>query len=332
MKTSLGIWALGRWSTRFVPGGYQPQWRDETTAQRVRRAVDGLGDLIDDYEFHYPQELSARTSTRCATRSAGTASTASRPASTSIRSSAAAASARPTRRSASEAVGGRWRPPTSPASSAPTSSSGRDRGLQLPVPDPVPRELGAVRRRHRPGRPALHGARGPALPRAQELRAGDEDPHAQRRHDAARHPQLRAQGLDNVKVNMDWQHLIMNGESLGRVRGAARGRGAARPPARQLRVGHLRRRQHGRGDRVHGDARARARAPARRLRRQRRAARLRPLPVHGGRRRGGAPQRAPVAFHRGSRGRGSTSRRSARRRRRRTRFAPTSSSTPPSAP
>ena len=26
---------------------------------------------------------------------------------------------------------------------------------------------------------------------------------------------LRAQGLDNVKVNMDWQHLLMNGESLG---------------------------------------------------------------------------------------------------------------------
>ena len=25
---------------------------------------------------------------------------------------------------------------------------------------------------------------------------------------------LRVQGLDNVKVNMDWQHLIMNGESL----------------------------------------------------------------------------------------------------------------------
>jgi xylose isomerase len=26
---------------------------------------------------------------------------------------------------------------------------------------------------------------------------------------------LRGQGIDNVKVNMDWQHLIMNGESLG---------------------------------------------------------------------------------------------------------------------
>ena len=58
MRTSLGIWALGSMVTRFVPGGYQPQWAGETTAERVRRAVDGLGDLIDDYEFHYPQELS----------------------------------------------------------------------------------------------------------------------------------------------------------------------------------------------------------------------------------------------------------------------------------
>jgi xylose isomerase len=58
VKTSLGIWAFGTMATRFVPGGYQPQWAGETTAQRVRRAVEGLGDLIDDYEFHYPQELS----------------------------------------------------------------------------------------------------------------------------------------------------------------------------------------------------------------------------------------------------------------------------------
>jgi xylose isomerase len=47
--------------TRFVPGGYQPEYAGEPTAQRVRRAVDGLGDLIDDYEFHYPQELSPAT-------------------------------------------------------------------------------------------------------------------------------------------------------------------------------------------------------------------------------------------------------------------------------
>jgi len=58
MKTSLGIWAFGPMITRFVPGGYQPEWAGETTAERVQRAVEGLGDLIDGYEFHYPQELS----------------------------------------------------------------------------------------------------------------------------------------------------------------------------------------------------------------------------------------------------------------------------------
>src|SRR5437870_5219447 len=58
MKTSLGIWALGSMVTRFVPAGYQPEHAGETTAVRVERAVAGLGDLIDGYEFHYPQELS----------------------------------------------------------------------------------------------------------------------------------------------------------------------------------------------------------------------------------------------------------------------------------
>jgi xylose isomerase len=59
MKTSLGIWALSSMVTRFVPGGYQPEHAGETTPQRVRRAVEGLGDLMDDYEFHYPGELNA---------------------------------------------------------------------------------------------------------------------------------------------------------------------------------------------------------------------------------------------------------------------------------
>jgi xylose isomerase len=58
MKTSLGIWAFSPMVTRFVPGGYKPELGGETTVQRVRRAVEGLGDLIDGYEFHYPQELS----------------------------------------------------------------------------------------------------------------------------------------------------------------------------------------------------------------------------------------------------------------------------------
>jgi xylose isomerase len=57
VKTSLGIWAMGPMITRFVPGGYQPQWIGEPVVDKVKRAVAGLGDLIDDYEFHYPQEI-----------------------------------------------------------------------------------------------------------------------------------------------------------------------------------------------------------------------------------------------------------------------------------
>ena len=60
MKTSLGIWAFGPMITRFVPGGYQPQYSYDTepVAEKVHRAIEGRGDLIDGYEFHYPDELS----------------------------------------------------------------------------------------------------------------------------------------------------------------------------------------------------------------------------------------------------------------------------------
>src|SRR5436305_5557138 len=58
MKTSLGIWAFGGMATRFNPGGYKPELTGVSTVDKVTTAVTGLGDLIDDYEFHYPQELS----------------------------------------------------------------------------------------------------------------------------------------------------------------------------------------------------------------------------------------------------------------------------------
>src|ERR1700749_3588595 len=58
MKTSLGIWAFGAMATRFNPGGYKPDLAGASTASKVRTAVEGLGDLMDDYEFHHPQELS----------------------------------------------------------------------------------------------------------------------------------------------------------------------------------------------------------------------------------------------------------------------------------
>ena len=44
-------------ATRFNPGGYKPELSGISTVDKVRTAVGGLGDLIDDYEFHYPQEL-----------------------------------------------------------------------------------------------------------------------------------------------------------------------------------------------------------------------------------------------------------------------------------
>ena len=80
MKTSLGIWALSGMVTRFVPGGYQPEHAKDSTVVKVRRAVEGLGDLMDDYEFHYPKELSRETSTTSGRRSTATASTPSRGA------------------------------------------------------------------------------------------------------------------------------------------------------------------------------------------------------------------------------------------------------------
>jgi xylose isomerase len=58
VKTSLGIWAFGGMATRFNPGGYKPELASISTVEKVRTAVGGLGDLIDDYEFHYPQEIS----------------------------------------------------------------------------------------------------------------------------------------------------------------------------------------------------------------------------------------------------------------------------------
>jgi xylose isomerase len=60
LKTSVGIWAFGPMITRFVPIGYQPShdYVSEPVADKVHRAVEGLGDLMDGYEFHYPNELS----------------------------------------------------------------------------------------------------------------------------------------------------------------------------------------------------------------------------------------------------------------------------------
>jgi xylose isomerase len=57
MKNSVGIWAFGENATRFMPRGYHPEAVTETMIEKTRRAVEGLGDLVDGYEFHYPGEI-----------------------------------------------------------------------------------------------------------------------------------------------------------------------------------------------------------------------------------------------------------------------------------
>ena len=215
LKTSLGIWAMGPMVTRFVPGGYQPDKAEHDTVHKVRRAVEGLGDLIDDYEFHYPQELNEHNldAVREALDGHGIYAMAT----------------------------GLHLDPL----------FGRG-GLCSPV-DPVREE--AVKRTvdaiemagslgsHFIIWPGIEGynypfqtdyadswARlvdgiGQAAQRCKDkgillfLEHKNSEP-AMKIHMAnigmTLHiiHKLRAQGLDNVKVNMDWQHLIMNGENL----------------------------------------------------------------------------------------------------------------------
>ena len=327
MKTSLGIWALGPMITRFVPVGYQPEHANEPMPVKVRRAVDGLGDLMDDYEFHYPGELNPDNldAVRDALDGHGIACIC-----TGLH--------------------------TDPRFGKGGLTSRRPRDARRGAPaDPRDRRVRRLARREHDLLAGIEGYNYPfQTPYAQSwewfiegmveaaeicgkhgvklfLEHKNSEPAMKifmRNIGMTLHVihTLRAQGIMNVQVNMDWQHLIMNGESLGEY-AAARRRGTTRAPARELGLGDVRRRQHGRRDRVHGDARAGARAAQSELRRERRAARLRSLPVHRGRRRGGRALRPAVELHRlGRRGR-STMRRFGRRRAGRTRCAPTSSCT-----
>jgi xylose isomerase len=57
VKNSVGIWSFGANATRFMPTGYHPKEGKEDIPAKVRRVVDGLGELVDGYEFHYPGEV-----------------------------------------------------------------------------------------------------------------------------------------------------------------------------------------------------------------------------------------------------------------------------------
>ena len=334
MKTSLGIWALGLDGDALRPGRLPAAvGRRDDRASASAGPSTASGDLIDGYEFHYPQELNAENLDevlRGARRARRVLHGDGPPPRSAVREGRARV-ARPGHARRGREANARRRRLLGRAR-RPLHHLAGDRGLQLPVPDAVPGELGVARRRDRPGRPALRGPRDLALPRAQELRAGDEDPHAQHRDDAARDPHAPRAGPRQRQGQHGLAAPAHERREPGRVRRAARRRGPARAPARELGLGHVRRRQHGRRDGVHGDARARGRAAPRRLRRQRRAPRLRPVPVHRGRDRGGSAQRAPVAVHRLRRREDRRCRAARGADARRTRCAPTSSCTRRSAP
>ena len=57
VKNSVGIWAFGPSVTRFVPPGYHPEVTHEDMVTRTHRVVAGLADLVDGLEYHYPGEV-----------------------------------------------------------------------------------------------------------------------------------------------------------------------------------------------------------------------------------------------------------------------------------
>jgi xylose isomerase len=215
MKTSLGIWALGPMVTRFVPGGYQPEHASDSTAVKVRRAVEGLGDLMDDYEFHYPQELSEEnldevrdalddhgiytvcTGTHLDPRfgKGGLSSTDDATRAAALEGALAAAEF-------AASVGAQmilW-----------PGIEGYNYPFQTRYADSWARFVDGVG--EVASRCAEHGV-------TLFLEHKNSEPAMKifmRNMGMTLHiiHKLRVRGIDNVKVNMDWQHLLMNGEHL----------------------------------------------------------------------------------------------------------------------
>jgi xylose isomerase len=215
-KTSLGIWAMGGMVTRFVPVGYQPEHGSESTAEKVTRAVEGLGDLIDDYEFHYPQELSGENLDEVRAALDGHA----------IYAIASGLHLNPRFGrgglvSPDDATRAEARRITVAAADFAGSIGAHFiiwpgiEGYNYPFQTPYRESwrwliegIGEAAERCREHGVKLfleHKNSEPAM----KIHMGNIGMTLHVIH------KLRAQGLDNVQVNMDWQHLIMNGENLG---------------------------------------------------------------------------------------------------------------------
>jgi xylose isomerase len=216
MRTSLGIWALGPMVTRFVPGGYQPQWAGEPAAEKVRRAVDGLGDLIDGYEFHYPQEISPESlddvraalgdhDVYCVATGLHLDPRFGRGGLTSPDPETRAEAVRRTVEAAEFAgsIGAHfiiW-----------PGIEGYNYPFQTPYADSWSWLIEGV------GQAAQACARHGVKLFLEHKNSEPAMKILMRNIGMTLHVihKLRAQGIDNVQVNMDWQHLLMNGENLG---------------------------------------------------------------------------------------------------------------------
>jgi xylose isomerase len=215
LKTSLGIWAMGSMVTRFNPGGYKPELAGASTVDKVRTAVEGLGDVIDDYEFHYPNEVDERNveEVRRALDGHGIYCLASG-----------------LHLDARFGRGGLTSPdPDIRAEAQRLTLAGVDlagslgsnfiiwpgiEGYNYPFQTPYRESwrwlvegIGAAAQRCREHGIKLfleHKNSEPAM----KIHMGNIGMTLHVIH------KLREQGIDNVLVNMDWQHLIMNGENL----------------------------------------------------------------------------------------------------------------------
>jgi len=216
MRTSLGIWALGPMVTRFVPGGYQPEHESETMPERVARAVGGLEGLIDDYEFHYPGELNHDNldAIRSALGDHGIyAVCTGLHVDPRFGKGGLTASDPGVRREALELT-------------LQTADMAGDVGAQMICWPGIEGYNYPFQSAYRDTWGAFIEGIGQAAERCKQrgvtlfLEHKNSEPAMKilmRNIGMTLHVihTLRRDGIDNIQVNMDWQHLIMNGENLG---------------------------------------------------------------------------------------------------------------------
>jgi xylose isomerase len=220
MKTSLGIWAFGAMATRFNPGGYKPDLAGASTVAKVRTAVEGLGELMDDYEFHYPQELSRENLEEvqqaldghgiyCIASGLHLDTRFAKGGFSSPDDATRGEALRLTREAIDLAadVGAHmiiW-----------PGIEGYNYPFQTPYADSWRRFVDGV------GEAAQHAAGKGVTVFLEHKNSEPAMKILMRNIGMTLHVihKLRAEGIDNVKVNMDWQHLIMNGENLAEYAG-----------------------------------------------------------------------------------------------------------------